>query len=165
MQHPVAERNSLQSRTATRPVHHRGDEYRISRHLVHTWASVLLSFALKYRKNFSRNLSSSMNWLQTRGLGEGRRRRGTRGAAAAAGPHSALATRSTTPGDRLRPRSPNPVMRRDSSAEARSTTPCADTDDIFTFTRRMVSAGRPPAPPDPAAPPPALCSHPATALQ
>lgn len=54
-----------------------------------------------------------------------------------------------------------PVILLESSAEARSTTPCAETDDIFTLTRRMVSAGR--APPDPAAPP-APCSQPATAL-
>lgn len=102
-----------------------------------------------------------MNCVQTRGLGDGLLLRGTRGAtaAAAAGPHNALATRSTTPGERRRPLSPNPVMRRDNSAEARSTTPWADTEDIFTFTRRMVSAGRLAALAllDP-------CSHPATAL-
>lgn len=82
----------------------------MSRHRVQTCARDRLSFALKYRKNFSRNLSSRMNCVQTRGRGEGRLLRGTRGAAvAAAGPHSALATRSTTPGDRFRPRRPRPV--------------------------------------------------------
>lgn len=100
-----------------------------------------------------------MNWLQTKGLGEGRLRRGILGAEEA-GPQRALATRSTTPGERFLPRRPSPVIRRDSSAEARSTTPWAETDDILTFTRRMVSPGRPP----PEAAPLAPCSQPATVL-
>lgn len=95
------------------------------------------------------------------GLGDGLLLLGTLGAtaAAAAGPHRALATRSTTPGERRRPRNPKPVIRRDNSAEARSTTPCADTEDIFTLTRRMVSVERLAA-----FAPPAPDSHPATAL-